>query len=131
MLHVKATGSIGFYGPEMAQCFDDIGIKFGDMDIYHYQSGGQRLLSVANMVKPGTFDPNNFTGFTTPGITLFLQLRPNSDFELCEQVLVKSAQYIAYKLKGEVLNAQHQALDNVKQAALSRDIASIKSAFDA
>ena len=131
VLHVKATGSIGFYGPEMAQCFDDIGIKFGDMDIYHYQSGGQRLLSVANMVKPGTFDPNNFTGFTTPGITLFLQLRPNSDFELCEQVLVKSAQYIAYKLKGEVLNAQHQALDNVKQAALSRDIASIKSAFDA
>lgn len=131
VLHVKATSSIGFYGPEMAQCFDDIGIKFGDMDIYHYQSGGQRLLSVANMVKPGTFDPNNFTGFTTPGISLFLQLRPGSDFELCEQVLVKSAQYIAYKLKGEVLNARHEALDNVKQATLSRHIADIKASFTA
>lgn len=129
VLHVKATDSIGFYGPEMAQCFDDIGIKFGEMDIYHYQSGGQRLLSVANMMKPGTFDPNNLTGFTTPGISLFLQLRPESDFALSEQVLVKSAQYIAYKLKGEVLTAAHEALDNVRQAALSRDIADIKASF--
>lgn len=131
VLHVKAKDSIGFYGPEMAQCFADIGIKFGEMGIYHYHTGGQRILSVANMVKPGTFDPDNMNGFTTPGVSLFLQLRPQSDFDLSEQVLVKSAQYIAYKLKGEVLNAKRVPLDNVKQAELSREIADIRSALTA
>lgn len=130
-LHVKAKDSIGFYGPEMVQCFSDIGIKFGDMGIYHYQSSGQRLLSVANMVKPGTFDPDNMTGFTTVGISLFLQLNPDSDFELCEQVLVKSAQYIAYKLKGDVLTEDHGSFDNVQQAALSRRLVEIQASFKA
>lgn len=129
VLHIKANDSIGIYGPELIAALEEMGMKFGEMDIYHYQSGGKRILSVANMVKPGTLNPEEMAGFTTPGISLFLQLNKNSDFDLCQQVLVKSAQYLAHRLNGEVLDSQRQSFSPERKKALMQRIDGIKTRF--
>ncbi|EDY86026.1 cell division protein ZipA [gamma proteobacterium HTCC5015] len=129
VLYLKAKDSIGLYGPEIVRCLEAMGFKHGDMDIYHYQSAGQRIVSVANIEKPGTFDPDNMTGMTTPGLALFLQLRPESDFEFSEQVLVKSAKYMASQLKATVLDGQRKPLDAKGEQALRLRIRTIQSDF--
>ncbi|MGM0562983.1 MAG: cell division protein ZipA C-terminal FtsZ-binding domain-containing protein [Pseudomonadota bacterium] len=126
VLYIKASDSIGLYAPEIIECLESMGFRFGDMDIYHYHSNGQRIVSVANIKKPGTFDPENSAGVTTPGLAMFLQLRRESDFEFSEQVLVKSAKYLAGKLKAIVLDEHRKELDTRGEQALRMRIQSIR-----
>lgn len=113
ILHIKATDSIGFYGPQIAKTLGDIGMKFGDMGIYHYQSSGQRILSVSNIVKPGYFEPKKFSQFTTPGLSMFASVYPDSDMDFVKEVIEKSAQYIRAQLKGVLYDMNHQRIENL------------------
>ena len=55
-------------------------MQLGEMSIFHKHScrnaSGELMFSMANMVKPGTFDLAGMDTFTTPGVSLFMQL-PN------------------------------------------------------
>jgi cell division protein ZipA len=56
---------------------DNAGLRFGDMDIFHYfieEGDGESIFSVANLVEPGTFNLENLDEMSTPGLTLFLKL---------------------------------------------------------
>jgi cell division protein ZipA len=63
----------------------------------------ESLYSVANAVKPGTFDLNKMESFHTPGITLFLALpspggKPMEAFD----AMLLTARAIAEQLNGEL-----------------------------
>lgn len=113
ILHIKATDSIGFYGPKIAKTLGEIGMKFGEMGIYHYQSSGQRILSVSNIVKPGYFEPKKLPQFTTPGISMFATVYPNSDMGFIKEVIEKSAQYVNAQLKGVLYDMNHQRINHL------------------
>ena len=52
------------------------GLNFGEMNIFHRRQEGvkQPVFSMANLTKPGYFDPGSWNVFDTPGVTLFLTL---------------------------------------------------------
>ncbi|NNG11961.1 MAG: cell division protein ZipA, partial [Halobacteria archaeon] len=77
-LYVKAPAGVPFRGSLLMEAMGKAGLAFGDMQIFHYlenHNGRDRVLfSVANMVEPGTFNPQAMDDFSTRGLVLFLQL---------------------------------------------------------
>ncbi|WP_232821204.1 cell division protein ZipA [Oceanimonas marisflavi] len=89
-------------GAALMRALTSNGFHFGDMDIFHHHQtpGGQGsvLFSLINMVKPGTFNPKAMSNFSTPGVSIFMQLpRPGmakNQFNL----MVQTAENLAEEL---------------------------------
>ena len=101
-MHVVAAVDRPFGGTEILEALEDEHLQFGDMGIYHYEERGARLFSVANMVKPGTFERASSPEFSSPGLALFLGLpgpaNPTDAFDRMLQI----AQGLAARLAGEL-----------------------------
>ncbi len=91
----------------------DVGLEHGDMGIFHrYQNtphGRKTLFSMANLVEPGTFDPEN-PGFTTPGLALFTQLPVAKDGLAVFSDMLFTAECLAAALDGELYDESHSAM---------------------
>ncbi|MDP5290693.1 cell division protein ZipA [Oceanimonas sp. CHS3-5] len=89
-------------GAALMRALTNNGFHFGDMDIFHHHQTpagqGSVLFSLINMVKPGTFNPEAMSDFTTPGVSIFMQLpRPGmakNQFNL----MVQTAENLAEEL---------------------------------
>ena len=82
-LFVLAPTGVPFRGSFLMEAMSEAGLQYGDMQIFHRiekQAGrDDTLFSVANIVEPGTFEPNRMDGFATPGVVLILQLPGPAD----------------------------------------------------
>ena len=91
------TGDI--QGAVLLQMTTELGLKYGEMDIFHRHlesSGhGPVLFSVANMFNPGTFDIHNMERFETQGIVLFMTLPLKSDGHQAFTMMYNAANKIA------------------------------------
>jgi len=113
-LYVSArdTGTIG--GPELVVAAEKAGLEFGARDIFHRLLDGNEgqgpVFSVANMVKPGSFDMAQISELRTPGVCFFMTLPgPVAALDGWDAMLA-AAQRFAELLDAQVLDAQHNAL---------------------
>lgn len=78
VISVICRDSAGFKGPALLQNILESGLRFGEMDIFHRHESmagnGEVLFSMANAVKPGTFDLDDIDLFSTPAVSFFLGL---------------------------------------------------------
>ena len=78
IINVIARDESGFKGPALLQNILESGLRFGDMDIFHRHESmagnGEILFSMANAVKPGTFDLDDIDNFSTRAVSFFLGL---------------------------------------------------------
>ncbi|MCG5516019.1 MULTISPECIES: cell division protein ZipA [unclassified Ectothiorhodospira] len=114
VLHVVAPNQERFLGVNLQAALAEMGLEHGDMGIYHLNvSDGQRtftLFSLANMVKPGSFDPETMDVFTTPGVSLFLRLPGPCDPLESFDAMLTCAERLAERLNGQVLDASRSAV---------------------
>lgn len=76
VLNVMAADGKMLSGEEVHEALVSQGLKFGEMDIYHFDRGGQGAkghFSVANILNPGTFKAD-MAEFATPGLCFFMTL---------------------------------------------------------
>ncbi len=114
IINVLSRDKNGFNGADLLEVLLACDVRFGEMDIFHRFEGtqgqGQIQFSVANLVKPGTFDLGAIKEFYTPGVCMFLQLpgpeRPLEAFDCMAEI----ATCIVKNLQGDMRDENHSVL---------------------
>jgi cell division protein ZipA len=112
-LYVMARNGMQFNGNDLYQALINAGLSFGKMRIFHYYEDHDpqraELFSLASAVNPGTIDIDNLAQFTTPGLTLFLNVNSLANPKMALEIMIAVAEQLAEDLDGAVLNSQRQA----------------------
>ncbi|KFZ36693.1 cell division protein ZipA [Shewanella mangrovi] len=124
-LHVVAKEGEALSGAELLPALLTLNFKFGDMQIFHRHEdnagNGKVLFSLANMVKPGVFDPDNMEQFTTVGVVLFMTLPCYGDALFNFSNMLNSAQQLADDLNANLLDGERQLWnEQIKMRYLER-----------
>ena len=114
VINVISRDSHGFRGPALLQNILESGLRFGEMDIFHRHESmagnGEVLFSMANAVKPGTFDLDDIDHFTTPAVSFFLGLPGPRHPKQAFDVMVAAARKLSQELNGELKDDQRSVL---------------------
>ncbi|CAD5108961.1 cell division protein ZipA [Zestomonas carbonaria] len=114
VINVVARSEEGFNGPALLQNILESGLRFGEMDIFHRHESmagnGEVLFSMANGVKPGTFDLDDIDHFRTRAVSFFLGLPGPRHPKQAFDVMVAAARKLAHELNGELKDDQRSVL---------------------
>ncbi len=106
VINVLSRDKNGFNGADLLEVLLACDVRFGNMDIFHRYEGaqgqGRIQFSVANLVKPGTFDLDTIKEFYTPGVCMFLQLPGPKDSMAAFECMAEIAACIVKNLQGEM-----------------------------
>lgn len=113
-LYVAARPGETIAGPELVVAAEKAGLEYGDHDIFHRLVEGRPdqgpVFSVANMVKPGSFDLTQVATLRTPGLTVFMTLPGPVPALDAWDTMFPAAQRLAELLDAQVLDANHNAI---------------------
>jgi cell division protein ZipA len=114
VINVIAREDTGFQGPALLQNILESGLRFGEMDIFHRHESmagnGEVLFSMANALKPGTFDLDDIEGFSTRAVSFFLGLPGPRHPKQAFDVMVAAARKLAHELNGELKDDQRSVM---------------------
>jgi cell division protein ZipA len=131
VLYVVAQRESGFTGADLLTALEDLGLKHGNMNIFHHYGIGdikvqQPVFSLANMVEPGTFNPQQMLEFSTPGLALFMRLPGPFGGRVGFELMLNNAKKIADWLGGTLEDERHTPLTANTISALRARIANFE-----
>jgi len=113
-------------GSDVVVAAEKAGMQFGDMGIFHRLVSGKAgegpVFSMANMVKPGSFDMTRLDSLETPGVTLFMTLPGPLPALDAWEMLLPTAQRLAELLDASVLDEERNALGRQRIAHLRDEL---------
>ncbi len=125
-LFVVAREGAHFNGSDLIVAAEKAGLEFGDMGIYHRLVDGKRelgpIFSVANMLKPGSFDLARLDTLRTPGLSFFMTLPAPLPALDAWDTMLPTAQRMAELLDGQVLDEERNALGRQRIAHIRDEL---------
>src|SRR5687768_4912695 len=125
-LYLAARAGQTLHGPDLVVAAEKAGLMFGHMNIFHrlvdnHPEQGP-VFSVANLVKPGSFDMSRIQDLRTPGISFFMALPgPLAALDAWEAML-PTAQRMAELLDAVLLDEERNALGRQRIAHIREDL---------
>ncbi|PSJ44731.1 cell division protein ZipA [Zobellella endophytica] len=114
VINLMARPNQKLEGSSLMRALTGTGFRFGDMDIFHRHQTpagqGEILFSLINMVKPGTFDPDAMVGFSTPGVSIFMQLPKPGMAKNHFNLMVQTAENLAEDLDALLFDDERSPL---------------------
>ena len=113
-LSVVANQGQTFDGEKILDAVNSEELEYGNMKIFHRLKGeeeNQIIFSMVNMVEPGYFDIKDMASTETPGVTFFMRLPGSEDSLSMFTDMLCTAERMASKLDGQILNEKHDLLD--------------------
>ena len=125
-LFVAARDGEQIQGSDLVVAAEKAGLTFGDMGIFHRLISGKPeagpVFSMANMIKPGSFDMRGIDELHTPGVSFFMTLPgPLAALDAWEAML-PTAQRLAELLDANVLDEERNALGRQRIAHLRDEL---------
>ncbi|HTL13871.1 MAG TPA: cell division protein ZipA [Thermomonas sp.] len=113
-LYVAAKAGSKLRGQDIVVAAEKAGLAFGHMDVFHRLVDGKPelgpIFSVANIIKPGSFDMARIAELETPAIAFFLTLPAPIPALDAWETMEPAAQRMADLLDGVVLDEERNAL---------------------
>ncbi|HLU14162.1 MAG TPA: cell division protein ZipA [Arenimonas sp.] len=127
-LYLAARAGQAFHGPDLVVAAEKAGLVFGHMNIFHrlvdnHPEQGP-VFSVANLVKPGSFDMASIQDLRTPGISFFMALPGPLPALDAWDAMLPTAQRMAELLDGVLLDEERNALGRQRIAHIREDLRS-------
>ena len=96
-------------GSQINSSAQAMGLTFGEMNIFHFKSGGRNVFSLANMLEPGSFDADTIHDLNTSGLTVFMQIHQGDPLDDLTEMLQRSYQ-LAGLLGARLCNHKRETL---------------------
>lgn len=108
---ISSSEDESFGGEQINSAARASGLVFGDMNIFHHlDDSGLTMFSMANMLKPGSFDPEVMHETETSGITFFMQVSMVEQPAEALDEMLHTAYHMSEMLGGKLCNQQRQPL---------------------
>ncbi|MFN9965845.1 MAG: cell division protein ZipA, partial [Lysobacteraceae bacterium] len=125
-LYLAARAGESLHGPDIVVACEKAGLAFGHMDIFHrlddqHPERGP-IFSLANLVKPGSFDMARLGEIRTPGVSLFMTLPGPLPALDAWETLLPAAQRMAELLDAVLLDEERNALGRQRIAHLREEM---------
>lgn len=110
VINIIAKQGVSFSGEPLMQALLANSMRFGDMAIFHRYSNsdgtGKILFSLANGLKPGTFDINRLEDEETTALSLFVSMPGPDNAMHAFTLMMETAKRLALELGGELRDGQ-------------------------
>ena len=138
MISVHAKPNTVFSDYSFLQTLGSVGLEYGEHKIFHYDVktdlGMQRLFSVAQLNKPGTFDIDHVETINCKGLLLFMDLRACRKQTLALDCMLETAYQLAEDLEGIMFEGYNTPWQDDTPRALAQQLEQYqktnKSTFD-
>lgn len=121
VLTVMADAGKKFVGFELLQALLKVGLKHGDMKIFHrhrdLDNKSPVYFSVASVTQPGYFEIQNMAECATRGLSLFMSVPDVEDPADVFEIMLAAATQLAKRLGGKVCDRYRRPLSDEMLAA--------------
>ncbi|HEY5851732.1 MAG TPA: cell division protein ZipA [Lysobacter sp.] len=125
-LYLAARAGQKLHGPDIVVAAEKAGLVYGHMGVFHrlVENRPERgpVFSVANIMKPGSFDMAQIQALETPAIAFFLTLPAPVNALDAWETMLPTAQRMAELLDGVVLDEQRNALGRQRIAHIRDEL---------
>jgi FtsZ-interacting cell division protein ZipA len=99
VLYILPKPGQELHGAHINSSAQAMGLTFGEMNIFHFKDGNRNVFGLANMLEPGSFDPDTIHDLKTNGLTVFMQFSGSDPLDDLTEMLQRS-----YQLAGLITN---------------------------
>ncbi|PJG58408.1 cell division protein ZipA [Aeromonas cavernicola] len=134
VINLMARPGQELQGASLISAVTALGLKFGEMDIFHRHEDldgkGETIFSMINMIKPGTFNPYRMAQFSTPGVSLFMQLPLRSNAAFAFEHMLQAADQLASDLDAMLTDMDRSPLSDEAIARYRHELATYEASRD-